>query len=71
MNEFFKFFQNKYSFSKEDLIQIYDKDYKNFYEMMKNRNLINPTTTSNLYIMEKEIDKFMEEMTYSNKRRRR
>jgi hypothetical protein len=71
MNDFFKFFLDKYSFTREDLIQIYDKDFKNFYAMMKSRNLINPNTQGNIYTMEKEIDKFMEEMTYSNKRRRR
>jgi hypothetical protein len=68
MNEFFKYFQQKYSFTYEDLIQIYDKDFISFYESMKNKNLIN---SKNIPAMEREIDKFMEDMTYSNRKKRR
>jgi hypothetical protein len=70
MNEFFCYFQKKYSYTKEDLISVFGKEFNSFYENMENLKLINPSE-KNLSSMEKKIDEFMDEMTYSNRRRRR
>lgn len=71
MNKFFEFFNNKYSFSEENLINMYGEDYFSFKEMMRNKNLLDPKSPNKIIIMEKEIDKFMEDMTYSRGRRKR
>jgi hypothetical protein len=71
VNKFFEFFNNKYSFSEENLINMYGEDYFSFKEMMRNKNLLDPKSPNKIIIMEKEIDKFMEDMTYSRGRRKR
>lgn len=71
MNKLNDYFLTKYSFSKDDLINVYSTDYISFYNEMKNKDLVNPKSDNMASIMRKEIDKFMDEMTYSNRRRRK
>jgi hypothetical protein len=71
MNKFFEYFNNKYSYSREDLTQVCSEEFSNFFEMMKNRGLVDIKKDSDLSLMEKEIDKFMDEVIYHNNRRRR
>jgi hypothetical protein len=71
MNKFFEYFNNKYSYSKEDLIQVCSEEFSSFFEMMKNRGLVDIKKEGDLSLMEKEIDKFMDEVIYHNNRRRR
>jgi hypothetical protein len=62
----YEYFQAKYSYSKDDLIQVFGSDFIKFKNSMEDKRLIN----SNSAAMFKAVDNFMDEMHYNKKRRR-